>query len=325
MAPIKTNNPYASYFDFFSRSGTDAVTPEPPPFDFTINGASKYLPTGWDSGLNAGPYTMVIGSSPITVTIKLWGGGGGSGTYFGQGGGGGYTTATSTLTAGQTYTIVVGRGGNGDSTIPSPNPSPNAPLPTSYGGGGGADNIRGGGGGFSAIFSGSVAFANVGLLAGGAGGGGAAPNYTAPTGPSVAGGGGGGSNGANAIGPSPQATGGTPSALGTGSPSGTPAGGQLLGMTGRGGGGGGYYGGGAGSDNGSASPGGGGGSAYIGGHPNIPVSGASTTQGATAPGQAANNTDPYWGNAGLGAGPNTPIGNPGSGTNGNSGRVVVYN
>ena len=108
MAPIKSNSPFASYFDFFSKSGKDAVTPAPGPFDFTINGASKYLPTGWDSGLNAGPYTMVIGSSPITVTIKLWGGGGGSGDYFGQGGGGGYTTATSTLTAGQTYTIVVG-------------------------------------------------------------------------------------------------------------------------------------------------------------------------------------------------------------------------
>ena len=25
MAPIKSNNPYASYFDFFSRSGSDAV------------------------------------------------------------------------------------------------------------------------------------------------------------------------------------------------------------------------------------------------------------------------------------------------------------
>ena len=31
MAPIKTNNPYASYFDFFSKTGKDAVTPEPPP------------------------------------------------------------------------------------------------------------------------------------------------------------------------------------------------------------------------------------------------------------------------------------------------------
>ena len=89
MAPIKTNNPVASYFDFFSRSGTDAVTPEPPPFDFTINGASKYLPTGWDSGLNAGPYTMIIGSSPITVTIKMWGGGGGSGASLAGGGGAG--------------------------------------------------------------------------------------------------------------------------------------------------------------------------------------------------------------------------------------------
>ena len=30
MAPIKTNNPYASYFDFFSRTGKDAVSAAPP-------------------------------------------------------------------------------------------------------------------------------------------------------------------------------------------------------------------------------------------------------------------------------------------------------
>ena len=126
-----------------------------------------------------------------------------------------------------------------------------------------------------------------------------------------------------------MATGGTPTAVGAGTPFGAslPEGGQLEGATGRGGGGGGYYGGGAGKDNGSTSPGGGGGSAYIGGHPNIPVSGASTIQGGTGNqyGQAANNTDPYWGGAGYGAGPNTPIGNPGAGSNGNPGRVVIYN
>ena len=31
MAPIKTNNPYASYFDFFSKTGTDAANPAPVP------------------------------------------------------------------------------------------------------------------------------------------------------------------------------------------------------------------------------------------------------------------------------------------------------
>ena len=39
MAPIKTNNPYASYFDFFSRSGTDAVSPVPPPV-FSASGGN---------------------------------------------------------------------------------------------------------------------------------------------------------------------------------------------------------------------------------------------------------------------------------------------
>ena len=290
------------------------------PSDFTINGVAQSLPTGWDSGLNAGRYTMVIGSSPITVTLKMWGAGGGCGPYHGHGGGGGYSTATATLAAGQTYSIVVGQGGKGTG------PGADSITPIPYGGGGGGDtNLRGGGGGFSAIFSGGVAFANVGLLAGGGGGGGAAPPYAASTTQTVAGGAGGGTNGLNGSGPSPQATGGTPSARGGGTALPTNyVGGQLQGMSGRGGGGGGYYGGGAGYDNGSASPGGGGGSAYTGGHPNIPLSGASTTAGGSGNqyGQAANNTDPYWGGAGYGAGPNTPLG---SAADGNPGRVVIYN
>ena len=31
MAPIKSNSPFASYFDFFSKTGKDAVSPVPPP------------------------------------------------------------------------------------------------------------------------------------------------------------------------------------------------------------------------------------------------------------------------------------------------------
>ena len=137
--------------------------------------------------------------------------------------------------------------------------------------------------------------------------------------------GGGGTNGLNGSGPSPQATGGTPSSGGSGSHlSGTgPTSGQLQGM---------------GTEVAAVvdimvvvqdmimdpSPGGGGGSAYTGGHPNIPLSGASTTAGGSGNqyGQAANNTDPYWGGAGYGAGPNTPLG---SGADGNPGRVVIYN
>ena len=45
MAPIKTNNPYASYFDFFSRTGTDAVTAAPPgasPAGLTATGGVHY-------------------------------------------------------------------------------------------------------------------------------------------------------------------------------------------------------------------------------------------------------------------------------------------
>ena len=30
MAPIKSNSPFARYFDFFSKTGKDAVTPAPP-------------------------------------------------------------------------------------------------------------------------------------------------------------------------------------------------------------------------------------------------------------------------------------------------------
>ena len=35
MAPIKSNRTLASYFDFFSKSGTDAVNPAPVPITAT--------------------------------------------------------------------------------------------------------------------------------------------------------------------------------------------------------------------------------------------------------------------------------------------------
>ena len=40
MAPIKSNIPVSSYFDFFSKTGTDAVNPAPtpPPGGLTATG-----------------------------------------------------------------------------------------------------------------------------------------------------------------------------------------------------------------------------------------------------------------------------------------------
>ena len=48
MAPIKSNNPFASYFDFFSKSGLDAVSSAPVPEGITATGGviSDYEDSG---------------------------------------------------------------------------------------------------------------------------------------------------------------------------------------------------------------------------------------------------------------------------------------
>ena len=99
MAPIKTNNPYASYFDFFSRSGTDAVTPEPPPPTGLI--ATGGIISDYESGGNkyrahvftsSGAFAVTeLGDLPASVEYVVVAGGGGGGSRIGGGGGaGGY-------------------------------------------------------------------------------------------------------------------------------------------------------------------------------------------------------------------------------------------
>ena len=84
MAPIKTNNPYASYFDFFSRTGKDAVTAAP-------GGAAGLTATGGfindytDSGTvyrahvftTAGTFTVadlgnICRESDVSANIQAW-------------------------------------------------------------------------------------------------------------------------------------------------------------------------------------------------------------------------------------------------------------
>ena len=99
MAPIKTNNPYASYFDFFSKSGKDAVTPEPPPVvpaGLTATGGaiSDYESSG--TYYRAHVFTssgalLVTDLGNIASTLEylvVAGGGGGAAQGAGSGGGG---------------------------------------------------------------------------------------------------------------------------------------------------------------------------------------------------------------------------------------------
>ena len=50
MAPIKSNSPFASYFDFFSRSGTDASNPYVVPTPISGLTATGGFITDYESG-----------------------------------------------------------------------------------------------------------------------------------------------------------------------------------------------------------------------------------------------------------------------------------
>ena len=97
MAPIKTNNPAASYFDFFSRTGKDAVTPEPPPpSGLTATGG---IISDYESGGNryrahvftsSGAFDVTdLGDIASTVEYLVVAGGGAGATQHGGGGGAG--------------------------------------------------------------------------------------------------------------------------------------------------------------------------------------------------------------------------------------------
>ena len=246
----------------------------------------------------AGTYTIVPNSA-IYINSKLWGAGGRRATPVGaDGGGGGYVTGVMLLNSGTTYTLVVGGGGGQNA----------GGTPGGGGAGGAGSGSGGGGGGYSAIFAGTVSFANVAIIAGGGGGSGMNDGGT-----QGAGGAGGGTSGQNGIHPSGYTTsglGGTQSAGGAGGVGNFAtgvAGSTLTGGAGGdrggsgsagGGAGGGYYGGGGGGGMSSVNTGGGGGgggSSYF--SPSLVSSGSTTAGSGATPG---NNSDSLRGTSGNG-------------------------
>lgn len=215
------------------------------------------------------------------IKVHLWGGGGTSGPNgCGLGGQGGYAEATLTVTDGMELYVVAAEGGGGKFDPQKPNGDTTySPYGNFHGGRG----PRGSGGGFSGIFYGSgptdLVQPKAVIMAGGGGGGGGTPN-SGPTGWPA-----GGSYGAPVTGNTGESAtkGGTPTGGGAGGWVGSRvAGGSGEALIGGGhsttspsfaqtGGGAGYYGGGGAGD--SANEGGAGGCGYIGGHPQVPISG----------------------------------------------------
>ena len=137
MAPIKSNNPFASYFDFFSKSGLDAVTPASLPEGLTATGGviSDYTVPG---GLYrahvftaSGTFAVSsVGNLPASVEYVVVAGGGGGGlggggaggyrsSVTGENSGGGGSAETALTVSATSYTISVGAGGVGSSTWPT--------------------------------------------------------------------------------------------------------------------------------------------------------------------------------------------------------------
>lgn len=200
--------------------------------------------------------TFIVPAGVTSLQLKLWGAGGYA--RSGTSGAGGYSSGNLSVTPGETIAVMVG-GASG--------------AGSGYGGGAGSGG-GGASGGRSAVFRGSVSFANEVITAGGGGGGDDEGGGSA--------GAGGGLTGQNST--NGASTGGTQSA------GGSPGGARGQGEAGGGGaGGGGYYGGGAGNPgNGS------GGSGYIGG-----VTSGVTTAGNYTSAPNTGNTDYI---AGIGTG-----------------------
>ena len=117
MAPIKTNNPVASYFDFFSKTGKDAVSPvSPPPVEASGGNINGVTPgNGYKYHVFTGNGNFVVTQGGV-VEILLVGGGGPSGTTINNsnvgtcaGGGGGGVVHAPVYTIGSgTHPIVIG-------------------------------------------------------------------------------------------------------------------------------------------------------------------------------------------------------------------------
>jgi hypothetical protein len=123
MAPIKSNSPFASYFNFFSKTGKDAVSPVPPP-PFSASGGTK-IPSGGNiyhvfSFPNSDNFVVSSGSKSVEILV-IAGGAGGANQHGGGGGAGGALHHPGLeLTAG-TYPVTVGNAGLPG--LPGPGPS----------------------------------------------------------------------------------------------------------------------------------------------------------------------------------------------------------
>ena len=158
MAPIKTNNPVASYFDFFSKTGKDAVSPVPPPLS-PLSGSGGTKTTSGDYTIHTftSPGTFSVASGEANISYLVIGGGG-SGGSLGGGGGAGLVKYKSAepLTPG-TYPVTVGPGGAEKAAHPSPPNYGNSggdstfalstPVVATGGGGGGGEGQPGRAGG----------------------------------------------------------------------------------------------------------------------------------------------------------------------------------
>ena len=159
MAPIKSNSPFARYFDFFSKTGLDAVNPVSPPV-FSASGGTK-ITSGSDIYhvfLHTGsPQSFEVENSPGSLTAKLLVvGGGGSGGFSadgvsgGAGSGGAQFYTQYPITDGIT-TVVIGNAGTATASKPAITADPginNGENTTfgsavGYGGGGGAHEGNG--------------------------------------------------------------------------------------------------------------------------------------------------------------------------------------
>ena len=72
---VRSTNPLQSFIDDFYRSGTDAVTPEPPPVSASGGIISDY--GTYRAHIFTSSGSFVVDSGPITADILIVGAGGG--------------------------------------------------------------------------------------------------------------------------------------------------------------------------------------------------------------------------------------------------------
>tara|TARA_B100000085_G_scaffold154306_1_gene140107 strand:+ start:574 stop:1557 length:984 start_codon:yes stop_codon:yes gene_type:complete len=292
MAPIRSNNSSASFFDFFSKSGTDASDPYDPTNVKATGGTVAEPGNGYVYHVFTAPDTIVATGADVNdVDWLVVAGGGAGGGYFGGGGGaGGYRVRSPNAGPLKSPTAI---------TISS------SPISITVGNGASSNNAQGADSAFGPI-------ASEGGGGGETGGGGGGAGTT--------GGSGGGGGPTNGGGTHPGTAGNTPP---TSPPQGNPGGtGYHLGTYPSGGGGGaGGTGGSAGNNSGPGGPGGN-------GYPNPDFAAPHITPALTEAGvpspeitaftSAVGPTGLYAGGGGGIAGPENGAAGPGGGGAGGS-------